>query len=943
MKSHLIQTSALACALAFAAGANALHAQSVAGSGTVAGRLTDAATQLSLGGARITVEGTAIETFSATNGNFALTNVPAGEQTLLISYVGYPEVRQTVTVASGETTRANVDFGSETVQLDALVIEGSAVGTARAINQQRAAATFTTITASDEIGNFADQNAAESVQRLPGVALYRDQGEGRYVIVRGLNYTYTNVQLDGSSFAGADLGERATALDVVPNDALAAIEVTKVPTPDMDGEGLAGIVNIKSKSPFDFDGTAASITAQTKYTDLTEDFGYKLNGYFSTRFGEDGKYGLIISPSFEKREFGSYNFETGGSSALVEDPLNPGDFYYAPEELDFRDYEIERERKSISAGFEAKISENTSAFIRTSYNSFVDTENRYLTRFTVDPDDITAIDEDSYTGTAGRISARRLRIREKDQEVFSLLTGGESLVGNLKLDTTLGYTGGKETRPNEITGRYRPSNAAQTITVTNGNGLYGAPTITQTGGPGFADPAAYGFHRIDLANEEGEETSYDFRLNAKYDLDLSVPAYLKTGLAYRAKEKTREAEEAEITYVGAPNLAASNSGVGDYPFLPVVRPDPAQLKNLFANGTVNNFTRLFEESEAADWQSDEDVVATYLMGGVTLGKLNIVAGSRFEFTDFTTRGNVLDLDAETVTSGSASRDYTNVLPGVYLRYDATDKLVFRASWSNSIARPGFSDTAFSRSINNDDEEVTQGNPFLKELTSENWDASVEYYLPSLGLISAAVFHKNVENFSYETQIDDGFATGNPLPQVQFYDLNTFASDSSGTITGLELAYQQRLGFLPGPLSGFGVLANITFLDAEAEYGFRPGEKLDFIGQSEYVGNLGLTYETKKFFARLAMNFRGERLREDEPLRGSADQDIYVDKFSQLDLTVRYEFTKQFEVFVDVLNITDEPFRAFQKNDPASANGPGKRLVQFEEYGWSANVGLRWKL
>jgi TonB-dependent receptor len=942
MNSRSSLPTALACALALTAGATALHAQAVAGSGTVTGRLTDAATQLSLGGARITVEGTSIEAFSASNGNFALSNVPAGQRTLVISYVGYPEVRQPVSVTSGETTRTNINFGSETMQLDALVIEGSAVGTARAINEQRAATTFTTITASDEIGNFADQNAAESLQRLPGVALYRDQGEGRYVIIRGLNYTYTNVQLDGSSFAGADLGERATALDVVPNDALAAIEVTKVPTPDMDGEGLAGIVNIKSKSPFDFDGTAASITAQTKYSDINENFGHKVNGFYSTRFGEDGKYGLIISPSVEKREFASYNFETGGSSSLVEDPGSPGDFYYAPEELDFRDYEIKRERDSLAAGFEAKISENTTAFLRGSYNRFVDTENRYLTRITAE--NITAIDADSYTisASAEDISARRLRMREKDQEVFSLLTGGETLLGNLKLDTTLGYTAGEEKRPNEITGRYRPDDVPQTITVTNGNGLYSPPTITQTAGPGIADPAAYDFQRIELANESGEETAYDFRLNAKYDLDLSRPAYLKTGIAYRAKEKSQEAEAAEITYDGAPNLAASNSGLGDYPFLRVVRPNPSQLKNLFANGTVDEFERLFVDSEAADWESDENVFATYLMGGVTVNKLNIVTGSRFEFTDFTTRGNVVDFtddndpSNDTSIPGSASRDYTNVLPGVYLRYDATNKLVFRASWSNSIARPGFSETAFSRSINNDDAEVTQGNPFLEELTSENWDASVEYYLPSLGLISVAVFHKDVENFSYETQIAGGdTSTG--------YDLNTFASDSSGTIKGLELAYQQRLGFLPSPLNGFGVLANITFLDAEATYGFRPGEKLDFIGQSDYVGNLGLTYETKKFFARLAMNFRGERLREDEPLRGAADEDIYIDTFSQLDLSLRYEFTKQFEVFLDVLNITDEPFRAFQKNDPTSASGPGKRFVQYEEYGWSANLGLRWKL
>ena len=118
-------------------------------------------------------------------------------------------------------------------------------------------ATLRSIVASDEIGNFPDQNAAESIQRIPGVSLYRDQGEGRYIVLRGLNYTFTSVKVNGGSFAGADLGERATALDVIPADALASIEVTKVPTPDMDGEGLGGQVDIKTKSPFDAEGLAA--------------------------------------------------------------------------------------------------------------------------------------------------------------------------------------------------------------------------------------------------------------------------------------------------------------------------------------------------------------------------------------------------------------------------------------------------------------------------------------------------------------------------------------------------------------------------------------------------------------------------------------------------------------------------------------------------------------
>ncbi|HYP17760.1 MAG TPA: carboxypeptidase-like regulatory domain-containing protein, partial [Opitutus sp.] len=239
-----------------------LTAQTAAsGAGTVTGRVTDATTALALGGVRVTVAGDG-ETYTTATGDYVLLNVPAGAQRIEFSYVGYPELAQTVDVRPGASVTADVTLGQEAVQLDRFVIQGSLVGTARAINQQRSAATLTNMVASDEIGNFPDQNAAEAIQRIPGVSLYRDQGEGRYIVLRGLNYTFTSLKVNGGSFAGADLGERATALDVIPADALAAIEVTKVPTPDMDGEGLGGQVNIKTKSPFEFDGLAASLSAQ---------------------------------------------------------------------------------------------------------------------------------------------------------------------------------------------------------------------------------------------------------------------------------------------------------------------------------------------------------------------------------------------------------------------------------------------------------------------------------------------------------------------------------------------------------------------------------------------------------------------------------------------------------------------------------------------------------
>src|SRR5690606_8337565 len=200
--------------LAFGAAAS-LCAQN---SGVLTGRVTDVATSLALGGVRVQISGTGHEAYTASNGAYTIAAIEPGAHTVRFSYVGYDAMSESVEVATSGTTRLDVEFGDSAVEMDAFVIEGAMVGTARAINEQRASSTLSNIVAADEIGGFADQNAAEALQRIPGIALYRDQGEGRYIILRGLNYNFTSVKVNGGSFAGADLGDRATALDVIPTD-----------------------------------------------------------------------------------------------------------------------------------------------------------------------------------------------------------------------------------------------------------------------------------------------------------------------------------------------------------------------------------------------------------------------------------------------------------------------------------------------------------------------------------------------------------------------------------------------------------------------------------------------------------------------------------------------------------------------------------------------------
>jgi len=913
---------------------------------TLSGRVTDSRTSLPLAGTRVRIESASLETYTDRDGSYTLTGVPAGAVEVAFSYVGYNDLVLGATLADGAPGLLNAAFGGEgdEVNLPEYTIVGSVVGTARAINQQRASETLVNIVAADDIGRFPDQNAAETLQRVPGVSLYRDQGEGRYVVVRGLNYTYTSVKVNGSSFAGADLGDRATALDVVPVDALAAVEVTKVPTPDMDGEGLGGQVNIKTKSPFDAEGTAANVGVKMMYTELTGDFSPKFDALYSTRFGEDGRFGFLVSPTWQSRTFASDNFETGGSYSSETSP-DDGEDYYLIEELNYRDYEIERERYGLSLAFEARPDRDTSLFLRGGYNRFTDTEDRHRTVFDFGDIEIDALGATGATVTSeeddgefARLFERQLRMREKDQEVFSVVAGMEKRAGDWKVEGHLGFTEGREKRPDEIAVTYQPDDGESSSFSYVTRGTYGI-TVTQQSGPDIFAADTYEFDSLEVANESGTETEWEAGLDVRRDLELAAPTYLKFGALFRSKDKDSEVEvvEYEDGPASVQSLADANIGAGDYPFYRVPRISPEAIRDAYYNQRDTfDAERNFEDSEFDDWTIGEDIMAAYAMAVTTVGRFNVIGGLRMERTEFETRGRQIEFDADGdpvgATGLSAARSYTHWLPGLYLRYDATDRLVFRASWSNSLAQPSFGDSAIRRNVNREDEEITVGNPDLEALESTNWDASVEFYPTTLGVLSASVFHKEVKNFSYETDVDED-------PSYPGFDVTSYRNGSEGSITGLELAWQQQLSMLAGPFRDFGLLANVTFLDSEADYPDRAGEDIAFIGQSDMVGNLGITYERRGFFVRLALNFRSERLREDEPLGGEFAEDLYIDDFKQLDLSMRYDLGRNWEVFGEVTNITDEPFRVFQKSD----NGQGARLVQWEEYGLSANFGLRWKL
>ena len=901
------------------------------GSGAVVGRITDAGNRLALAGARVTVSETGLTTFADATGDYSLPDVPAGNRTLIFSYVGYAELTRSVTVSAGATARLDVAFGADVVAMDKFVITGSAVGSARALNQQRAADTLTSIIASDEIGRFADQNVAETMQRIPGLALYRDQGEGRFIVVRGIRPDLNSVRLNGVSLATPERGDRVVALDILPTDSLAAVEVTKVPTPDMDADGLGGSINVRTRSAFDADGRQLQATAQGQYNHLAERFSSKFSATYGDR-SADGKWGFIFSPTWQARRFATNNFEEDGGYQLRPVPGAPAGTL-APLLLGiaFREYEITRTRYGASSAVEFRPDAQTSLYLRGTFSQFNDHEIRYVYTLPFIEGTVSSLSTTGATVTGLRRERHDMRYRRKDQQILALVAGFERTAGEWQLDGRLGWSKGEEQRPDEVTVRFRKPAATSTWAYSFAPGLY-APSFSAPLSI-VSDPAQYSeVSRFRLVNSPGEESELNLGVNARRNLRLAgAPAYVKVGLQLRGKDKSAANETVDHTVPASFTFASLLEGQtpDDYPFFSsgYRASTPKVLQAFYGNRAGFSPTRLLLESVQDDWESTEDITAGYLMGGTTVGRLNVLAGARLERTRYENRGN--ELNGVTVRPVRRGRSYENLLPGVHLRYDLDRQTVVRASWSNSLARPSFDDSALRRSVNETARRVTEGNPRLLPLESVNWDASVERYLPSLGLVSAAVFRKNISNFTYQRELPGGDpGTG--------YALTTFVNGPQGHIEGLELAWQQQFRSLPAPFNGLGFMANYTRSSSEATYPTRPGESIEFIGQSREIGNAALTFERGGLFLRLALNFRTPRLREDEPLGGDATTDRWVDDHRQLDLSASYRLNRNWEIYVEALNLTDEPFRVY-------FGKTSSRFVQFEEYGVSGNFGIRWRL
>jgi TonB-dependent receptor len=896
----LLSTASLASAHTPAAQAQT-HAPAAAQAGAIAGRVTDGVTGNPLPGAKVTVEGAASETSTDREGNFRLDAVPAGARTLVVSYLGRRDQRIEITVAAGTTKSAQVQMKDAAFEERVTVAAGLIRDAEeRALNQQKTASNITNVVSADQIGRFPDQNAAETTQRIPGISIQRDQGEGRYVIVRGTEPRLNSMLIDGERIPSPDPSVRQVALDVIPSDLLQAIEVSKALTPDMDADAIGGSVNLVMKqAPEKFRLLA---TAAGGFNRALNSYGQDNVSATAGRRFDEGKVGIILSGSATNNARGNQDFEPTytGAQALAG--------------LDLRDYTVHRDRYGATGAVDVKARPDASFVIRGVYNRFTDDhELRRRLREQI---------------TNSRID-RELRDRTHIEQIGSLAFSGQQLLGRAELDYKVSGAYASQFDPLTVTTTFRESKVTFAPNVSAGSL---DPDNIQAN-PQNETLAGYNFNSQIRATNFAQDRDIVTQANLRLPIQASnaLATFIKFGAKYRDKQRSRDRRESTLTTTATlrltdfldtgfnpPSFLDGRYDIGDF-----ISQDAAlNLPNAAAMTSTRNHTR-----DAEEYFAGERVAAAYAMAEIYAGsKLFILPGVRYEYTTSDYQGNTVlfspagaYLSTQPVTG---DHSYGVPLPDVHMRYAITPDTNLRAAVTRSLARPNYYDLVPYRAQDDSAATLSLGNPTLKPTKSWNLDFMAEHYLKSVGLISAGVFYKRLEDYIYVNTFaqsigDTVYQTTQPL------------NGESASIRGMELAVQNRFTKLPAPWDGFGVFANYTLTDSDAAFPGRVGEKASLPGQSRHVGNVSASYEKGGFSGRVSMNFHGSYI---DAVGGSSTLDRYYDTHKQLDASISRTIMPRIRLFLDALNLTNAPLRYYQ----GDANHP----LQEEHYRWWLNFGVK---
>jgi TonB-dependent receptor len=818
------------------------------------------------------------------------------------------------TAVAAMTAPALAQDSNADIAGDEIVVTGSITQSQEAsVAAKRAAVNVVDVASADAVGRFPDENTAGALARLPGVAVQRDQGQARYIQVRGAPNRWTSVSIDGIPQTGVDEGgdTRAYRFDAVPAVLLSELRVNKSLTPDITAEAITANIDLRTYSPLNGDGLSVSGDIGYGFMDLGK--GEQRQG--SLRLGwTDGTWGVVVGASHYKREQVTDNREAG------YDDLGPTD-------IDIRNYKLDRENNGLFGAVEFSPQEGQTFYLRGIYTEFNDDEQRNAYQIEL---------EDAASGTRGLETGDLVGV-----PVTGAFNDGQYRNRNTIFTAGMDYEGDDGFGMNGAISYTRTENTtdlfiaqAATAGLDNVSLTYDRTenprfpivtlydTIEDATGALVRGPASNGFDQTSLSAQRAillpilQSTTSD-AFTGKFDL---YKEYDRFKVQAGALGTVRDIDGNTIGVGGVVELFPLGFNINRY-----VTDD--KWDTGFPLGFDLNYVddpRLNDDLQAALDRADinpsdfilptsfykqqETIYAGYVMGQFDLDALQLTAGARVEYYELENSGTAII--GTTTSPLSRTADYLDVFPSVNLRYNVTDNFVVRLAGQRGVSRPAYSAIRVGASISDADETISGGNPLLKPEYTWGVDASVEFYLPGNGLVSVAGFYRWVEDVLYQSQqvVNSDLYNIDGIDRSGYRLSSTFNGDN-GKLYGVEFNVLHQFEYLPGILSGFGVQGNLTLLDGDFDARQPDGtiSRAQFQGLSDTIANASLFFEKYGLSAQVSYQWRSEYL----DTLGGLGAGEFRDGFENLDVTLRYALTDNFALYADLANLTNEQYVAFE--------------------------------
>jgi len=865
-----------------------------------------------------------------------------------------------------------VDPGPADDEGQEIVVRGSrpiAESEAAALEIQRNSPALVSVIASDAVGRLPDQNIAQAISRLPGVAVERDQGQARYVNLRGAPKKWTTLSFDGVNVVSPE--GRAARFDSIPSAIARQIIVRKAVTPDMVGETISGNIDIITRSGFDQDGFHVAGKAGYGLVELGDRREFEGSLVVSDRFDTGiGEFAVSSSASLYRRGMVTDNFETDWET--VEQDRRPGaaDRIWA-RETENKLYRLVRKNYALSTRLDWKPAPGHRIYAETIYSAFQDDEQRNNYIFDLDDQQsrvptgtaACAVNATPAAGTTGYADVctgntplrgtvygidlnSNFTVRAYKQSVFTNTLGGDHDLDTWRVSWRANYTRSIDDRTQPAQLNYdSPSfgsngaNAANRLTVAydltdpqlarvqlyrtirNANGTF-ARGDRVTAIEDF--PRSLARLRSLIAADTTD--AYTARLDVQHDVENLFGEKTTFAVGVRFDDRTKSVDERLLELNNAAQFSAAGIPTG---YSQIAIPGGFQgeipLGYTFQYFGKDQILDLVDRAKTVATYRDqfanlydvnERIYSAYAMATVTTGWGNVIGGARVEH--IRNRSSAF-VNGDAATPLTIDRDITLVYPSLHINYDVNEQMKARLSFNTGAARPDYDQLAPNLSFNDANLTISGGNPDAKPEKAMGVDAYVEYYVAPAGFLSFGAYYKRLRDVLFDTTRtfnSDVLNTGGVDRSQYLY--STIANGGTGSIIGIEGAIQQQLDpfvadlGLPDWVGGFGVQLNATLNRSRAET--PDGSRVQLPGASDAVYNVGVYYEKYGFSARVQYQNRSRWL---DDLGSVADGgDFYWAKDDELDASLRYAVNRNVELFGNFSNLL---------------NGPGRRYVRQARY------------